>query len=273
MKKKSTSQSAFFYWRVSIGLLLGVAGVSLALLGIGQFSAHAQPQKSTINFPPELVPPLFDCSQFYALGLDKQENFRAGAIAIYCGLAQGGAPTDEEGNPLSIAQQVLGPLSGGVDINLITPGPETGQHITQSETFVGTDPGALHALQKPNLFAACEDIAWSADNLVRVSLASRSIRADKAVRAPEPRPCRSVRLPVLWRGEQRDSRIILVAPAWLGWQPCLQACSGARRRRSKSRYQLQTMLIGGAMSLGVTSASARKTIALPSAPQTKPKVF
>ena len=140
IKKKSTSQSAFFYWRVSIGLLLGLAGVSLALLGISQFSAHAQPRTSTINFGPELVPPLFDCSQFNALGLDKQENFRAGAIAIYCGRAQGGAPTDAEGNPLSIAQQVLAPLSGGADFDVIFPGPETGSHITQSETFVGSNP-------------------------------------------------------------------------------------------------------------------------------------
>ena len=42
MKKKSTSQSAFFYLRASIGLLLVLAGVFLALLGFGQFSAQAQ---------------------------------------------------------------------------------------------------------------------------------------------------------------------------------------------------------------------------------------
>ena len=39
MKKKSTSQSAFFNLRVLIGLFIAVAGVFLALLGVGAFSS------------------------------------------------------------------------------------------------------------------------------------------------------------------------------------------------------------------------------------------
>jgi len=50
MKKKSTSQSAFFNLRVLLGLVLALGGVCIALLGIGAFSnASAQanaPQKS-----------------------------------------------------------------------------------------------------------------------------------------------------------------------------------------------------------------------------------
>ena len=43
MKKKSTSQSAFFNLRVLIGLFVFLAGVLLALLGFGTFSnASAQ---------------------------------------------------------------------------------------------------------------------------------------------------------------------------------------------------------------------------------------
>jgi len=43
MKKKSTSQSAFFNLRVLIGLFVVLAGVFLALLGFGTFSkASAQ---------------------------------------------------------------------------------------------------------------------------------------------------------------------------------------------------------------------------------------
>ena len=43
MKKKSTSQSAFFNLRVLLGLVLALAGVFLALLGFGAFSnASAQ---------------------------------------------------------------------------------------------------------------------------------------------------------------------------------------------------------------------------------------
>jgi hypothetical protein len=43
MKRKSTSQSAFFYLRVLLGLLLALAAVSIALLDFGAFSnASAQ---------------------------------------------------------------------------------------------------------------------------------------------------------------------------------------------------------------------------------------
>jgi hypothetical protein len=139
MQKKSTSQSAFFNLRILTGLFLGLAGVSLALLGFGQFSAQAQQRdKSATTGISALVPPAFDCAQFHALGLNMQENFRAGAIAIYCGQAVGGSP-DAEGEPLSFAQEILAPLFGVADVNLIT-GTETFPHITQSETFVAANP-------------------------------------------------------------------------------------------------------------------------------------
>ena len=140
MKKKITnSQSAFFYLRVSVGLALLLAGVFLALLGIGQFPAHAQQRdKSATSGTSPLVPAGFDCAQFYALGLNVQENLRAGAIAIYCGQAVGGSP-DAEGAPMSFAEELLAPLLGGVDKDLIT-GTETSPHITQSETFVSANP-------------------------------------------------------------------------------------------------------------------------------------
>ena len=139
MKKHTTSQSAYVYVRTSAGLLVMLAGVALALFGIGQFSADAQQRKSTVEFGPNLVPPLFDCSQLHALGINMQENFRAGAINIYCGETQGGSPLASDGN-FSIAQQVLGPLLGTTDVDLISPGPESGTHVTQSETFVSANP-------------------------------------------------------------------------------------------------------------------------------------
>ena len=71
MKKKSTSQSAFFNLRVLIGLFITLAGVFLALLGFGAFSAQAQQKYSaqaqqkyrpiTKSTDP-LVPAMFDCS-------------------------------------------------------------------------------------------------------------------------------------------------------------------------------------------------------------------
>ena len=90
MKQKSTSQSAFFNLRVLIGLSVVLAGVFLALLGFGTFSAQAQQNSTnTTSFDP-LVPAMFDCSSIDALGINKQENMRAGAIMIFCGRAQGG---------------------------------------------------------------------------------------------------------------------------------------------------------------------------------------
>src|SRR5262245_7253090 len=109
MKKTTTSESAFFYVRASIGLLLGVAGVFLALLAIGQLPAHAQQRDQSTTGASVLVPPAFDCAQFHALGLHIQENLRAGAIAIYCGQAIGGSP-DAESAPMSFAEELLAPL-------------------------------------------------------------------------------------------------------------------------------------------------------------------
>src|SRR5215813_8308624 len=92
MKKKSTSQSAFFNLRVLIGLFIVLAGVFLALVCFGVFSAQAQQKARIITNPTNsLVPAGFDCSQIRALGIDRQDNLRAGAIMIACGEAQGGS--------------------------------------------------------------------------------------------------------------------------------------------------------------------------------------
>jgi hypothetical protein len=133
MKKKSTSQSAFFNLRLLIGLFIVLAGVFLALMGFGAFSAQAQ-QKARIitNSTNPLLPNRFDCSQIRALGIDRQDNLRAGAIRIACGEAEGGSAS----NFSELMQQLLAatPLAyGGTDVNLI--GAETGRHVTQSETF------------------------------------------------------------------------------------------------------------------------------------------
>ncbi len=139
MKKKSTSQSAFFHLRVSLGLLLGLAGVFLALVGLGQFSAQAEEENITaVKSSNPLVPAGFDCAQFRALGLDKQENLRAGAIAIYCGQSQGGSPT-YSGTSYPFVQEALAPLFGGADVDLIT-GTDSITHPTQSETYTLANP-------------------------------------------------------------------------------------------------------------------------------------
>src|SRR5438132_1486169 len=139
MKKKSASQSAFFNLRVLIGLFIVLAGVFLALLGFGAFSAQAQ-QNYTITSTDPLVPAGFDCSRIHELGIDKQENMRAGAIMIFCGQAQGGAASPFGCSTQSIQKLLPAPLAyGTTDVNLIT-GTETYPNITQSETFTAANP-------------------------------------------------------------------------------------------------------------------------------------
>ena len=139
-KKKSASQSAFFNLRFLSGLFLVLTGVLLAVLGFGGFSAQAQaknnaPAKS-IN---SLVPAGVDCSQIRALGIDKQENLGAGAIMIYCGEAQGGAPSLAVGYS-DFVQKLLAPLAyGGADVDLVT-GTDSITHPTQSETYTLANP-------------------------------------------------------------------------------------------------------------------------------------
>src|SRR5437870_9167621 len=149
--KKSTNQSAFFNLRVLIGLFIVLAGVFLALAGSGTFSALAQAlQKSHIitDSKDPLVPNGFDCSKIHELGIDKQENFRAGAILSACGQAQGGSAS--HGGFLSQASQklplprgikkLLLPLAyGATDVDLVT-GTETFPNVTQSETYTLANP-------------------------------------------------------------------------------------------------------------------------------------
>jgi hypothetical protein len=141
MKKKSASRSAFFNLRFLIGLFIVLAGVFLALLGLGTFSAQAQ-QNSTVTqaINLQLLPPGFDCASIDALGIDKQENLRAGLIMIACGRSPGGAPSAFPAFSRVTQDLLPAPLAyGGADVDLIT-GTETSPHVTQSETFTAANP-------------------------------------------------------------------------------------------------------------------------------------
>jgi hypothetical protein len=133
MKKQSTfSQLAFFKLRALIGLCIALGGVFLRLLGLGAFSAKAQQNYNvTTRSVDPLVPAFFDCSKIHELGIDKQENFRAGAIMIACGLSEGGIPFRGSGFSRFV-QKLMAPVSyGGLDVDLIT-GPETFPYVKQS---------------------------------------------------------------------------------------------------------------------------------------------
>src|ERR1051325_11779712 len=146
MKKKSASRSAFFNLRVLFGLFIVLTGVSLALVGfaarpvMGNAPAGAVKHKVATNSKSisPLVPPGFDCSKIHELGIDRMENFRAGAIMIFCGEARSGADPNQGGvaNAFSkLVHNLTAPLVyGGTDVDLIT-GTENFPNITQSETF------------------------------------------------------------------------------------------------------------------------------------------
>src|SRR5438093_10648710 len=149
MKKKSASQSAFFNLRVLIGLCIVLVGFVLALAQIGVFSSAAQSiihvmtrVKIITQSQDPLVPVGFDCSTIHEKGIDKQENFRAGAIMIACGEVPGAATsaTSTLGPVGHLIKKLLMPLAyGATDKNLIT-GTETFPNITQSETFTPANP-------------------------------------------------------------------------------------------------------------------------------------
>src|SRR5436853_7155184 len=133
MTKKSTSQSAFFNPRILVASLLCLSSVFLVLLAFGVLSAQAQQNHTISNRSTDpLVPAMFDCSKIRELGIDKQENMRAGAIMIYCGEAQGGAASPAHRFSQFI-QTLLTPLAYGTsDVDLIT-GAEIYPNVTQSE--------------------------------------------------------------------------------------------------------------------------------------------
>ena len=148
---KAHLQSAFFGLRVLIGLFIVLAGVFLALAGLGAFSALAasmaqaqQKYKIITNSKDPLVPNGFDCSKIHEKGIDKQMNFRAGAIMIACGQAQGGGtsatwPSSPLGALTQFIKKLFSPLAyGGTDVDLIT-GTETYPYA-QSTTFSWGNP-------------------------------------------------------------------------------------------------------------------------------------
>src|SRR5215472_9794305 len=155
MKKTSASQSApachsfgqgvFFSLRLLIGLFIVLTGVFLALLGLGTFPAAsiAQAQPNYINNSAEPpVPPGFDCSKIHELGIDKQDNMRAGAIMIFCGEAQGGSPTTGGAFSQFVRNLLPAPLFiGGSDVDVILPDAAYPK-VTQSESMSWGGPNS-----------------------------------------------------------------------------------------------------------------------------------
>src|SRR6266571_2080484 len=142
--RRSPREGGFFNLRVLIGLCIVLSGVFLALASVGVFSATGQniaqalqKYKIITTSTDPLVPVGLDCSTIHEKGIDKQENMRAGAIMIACGLAPGGSTSTTATSTLGpigrFFQKLFTPMAyGAADVDLINH-PETSPNITQSE--------------------------------------------------------------------------------------------------------------------------------------------
>src|SRR5207237_9167177 len=100
---------------------------------------QTQPYVPAID--PSVLPPVFDCSQVYNLGIDRQENFAAGLIMIACGYSEGGSPSPGSRvfgyGGLSQWMQKLLPeplFIGGADVDVVLPDGMFPK-VTQSESM------------------------------------------------------------------------------------------------------------------------------------------
>jgi hypothetical protein len=120
-------------------------------------------QRIITNSKDPLVPNGFDCSKIHELGIDRQENMRAGAIMIACGLSEGGIPFHGSGVS-KFVQRLMSPVSyGGTDVDLITR-TETSPNVTQSETYTTANPD-----DPTQIFVAYNDSRGRNFNPVNVS--------------------------------------------------------------------------------------------------------
>jgi hypothetical protein len=155
MKKKSTSQSAFFNLRILAALLVGMTGLSLALFAANPLGRAAGPSRPSAAKPVKaqqknnplakssdisIFPPGFDCSKIHQLGIDTMENFRAHLIMVACGVAPEGKSTPATRFSRFVKTLLPAPLAyGSTDVDLIT-GTESFPAVTQSETYTSANP-------------------------------------------------------------------------------------------------------------------------------------
>ncbi|HEX9533381.1 MAG TPA: hypothetical protein VGA58_11495, partial [bacterium] len=100
-------------------------GILVALPGLAQAAGKDQSSPTALGVP---------CSEIYQRGIDMQENLRATAIRVACGLDVPGSAGAE--GVESDALDEGGPFA---NINVITGG-ETFPHVTQSESMVWSTP-------------------------------------------------------------------------------------------------------------------------------------
>src|SRR5262249_4499014 len=151
-KHSRLGEGGFFNLRVSIGLLTITTGLSLAFFvatpfGRGAAAPTAGTGKAQQKYNAagrsidlSVLPPGFDCSKIHEKGIDKQDNMRAGAIMIACGLTEGGsAPAGGTSGSSTFSQWIQKLLPeplfiGGTDADVVLPDAAFPK-VTQSESM------------------------------------------------------------------------------------------------------------------------------------------
>lgn len=177
---QSVTRDGFLNLRLVIALFVITAGLSLALVATTPFVRGAAAVKANEKYNPaassidrSVLPPGFDCSKVHELGIDKQDNMRAGAIMIACGLAEGGSPPAAEnatGGTLSKLIQPLLPqpsFIGGSDIDVVVPEPNGYPSVTESESMEWGGPNNTWVVNynaSPGATGCYEGLSYSTDN-------------------------------------------------------------------------------------------------------------
>ena len=132
-----------------------------------------------------LAPAGFDCSRIQELGIDKQTNFRAGAIMI-AGEAHGGVVASSGGFSKTIQELIPALAFGAGDVNVIT-GTETSPNITQSTTFTTANPD-----NPDQIVVALQRLTWpqrqSHQHLWRIGLHRRRRELHPTDQSQRPKP-------------------------------------------------------------------------------------
>ena len=160
MKKKSSSQSAFFNVRVLIRLFIILAGIFLALLGLGWFSnVFAQPKISSLDSAS-----LFSVPTFSAQGSSDVSRFSLPTTDG--GSALDGFDPNANGAVRVVVVQPDGKILIGGDFTTLSP--NGGAPVTRNRIARLNPDGTLDTAFNPNANGAVYAIAVQADGKILV---------------------------------------------------------------------------------------------------------
>ena len=113
--------------------------IVVLLLSYASASIAKKAQANATNIEPwsiEKADPLdnIDCAKMIAMGIEKQENMRAGRIKVHCGLEPAGSESYEISPELPSFNGYDPFAIGGVDVDVITGTTDPYPTVTQSES-------------------------------------------------------------------------------------------------------------------------------------------